>query len=92
MRTIPEIRARLHDLAAEHGLPELALLAEETRRRAPCRKAAPRRRSLTPELAQAIRDHARAHPGAAYHEIAERFHTNIGRVSEALAGRREDQA
>lgn len=90
MRTIPQIRARLHELADEHGLPELAALAEETRRRPPCRLAAPRRRSLTPALAAEVRDYARRHPSASFHETADRFHTNIGRISEALVGTRED--
>lgn len=31
--TIPEIRKRMHELAIEHGIEELAQLAEETKRR-----------------------------------------------------------
>lgn len=87
-RTIPQIRARLLEIADEKGIPELAELAEETKREYHGRRAAPTRRSLTPALAAKIRSYARAHPRAAYHDMAERFHTNIGRVSEALFGKR----
>lgn len=85
-RTIPEIRARLHELADEHGIAELAELAEATRRRRPCRVAPVRSRPMTRARKAAIRAYAEAHPQEHLQEIADAFHVNPGRVSEALAG------
>lgn len=90
MRTIPQIRARLHELAAEHGLPELSALADETRRRPPVRRSLPRRRGGDEETLAQVRRHAERFPSASYHDIANACGTTIGRVSEALAGLRED--
>lgn len=39
MRTIPQIRMRLHELADQLGVQELHDLAEETKRRSPVRRA-----------------------------------------------------
>lgn len=90
MRTIPQIRERLHEKAIEHGDPELAELAEQTRRRAPCRQTPTARKGLDETLAERIRAYAEAHPTTSQHDIANVFGTNSGRVSEALAGYRED--
>lgn len=87
--TIPEIRARLHELADLHGIPKLHVLADATKRRPPVRKAPAKRRSLTPALEMLIRAFASAHPTAGYPDIADHFGVNQGRVSEALAGKRE---
>lgn len=86
--TIPEIRTRLHELAAETGIAELHELAEETRRRPPLRVARARSRSIDPMLRQAIVAYALAHPDAHAQDIAEAFNVNHGRVSEALIGKR----
>lgn len=85
MRTIPQIRARLHELAEEHGLPELAELAEETKRRSPARRA--RKQNATYDPAE-VREYAEAFPDLPYHELANAFGITIGRVSEAIAGKR----
>lgn len=86
--TIPEIRARLHELAHEHGIEELADLAEATRRRPPIRLAPVRSRPMDHAVTVAIRAYAAAHPTAHLSAIAEVFKVNPGRVSEALAGKR----
>tara|TARA_R110000803_G_scaffold151164_1_gene216335 strand:+ start:45 stop:323 length:279 start_codon:yes stop_codon:yes gene_type:complete len=83
-RPIPEIRARLHELAVELDCLELSELAEATRRKPCARRAAPKFRSLTPELAQEIRAYGYSHPRDSYTEIAAVFYTNIARVSEAI--------
>lgn len=95
-RTIPQIRSRMHELARELRDPdgmdladiadELDALANETARRKAVRRAPARRRKLDPSLADAIRADAKVHPHDDYTTIARRFSTNIGRVSEALAG------
>lgn len=86
--TIPEIRARLHELAAEHGIEELAELAEATRRRPPHRVARVKSRPIDPMLKRAIVAYAAAHPGDHFQHIADVFRVNPGRISEALSGKR----
>lgn len=87
MTPIPEVRVRLHELADQHGLPELHELAEATRRRPAVRRAQPQSRPMTPELGAEIRAYAAGHPRATLGRIAQVFDTNAGRVSEALRGR-----
>ncbi|SDQ77490.1 hypothetical protein SAMN02787020_1929 [Brevundimonas sp. 374] len=84
-RSIPEIRERLRELANLHNMDELRELADEMHRNPPAKARAPvRSQKLTPELAQEIRDYARANPQAHQQDIAEHFGVNHGRVSEAL--------
>ena len=83
-RPIPEIRARLHELAAIYKIPELTELAEATRRNRPIRKGTPVRGSLTPELAVRIRAYAKTVPTMTMREIGTEFNVDQGRVSEAL--------
>lgn len=87
-RTIPEIRTRLHEIAIEHGIPELHELADETKRHYHGRRAPNRNAPLTPEQVDAIKAYAKDHPAAHLSDIAVRFGTNQGRVSEALFGKR----
>lgn len=87
-RTIPEIRERLHELAAELGVPELAELAEETRRRFHGRVGRTTARKVTDELADEVRAYARAHPTMNQRTIGARFKIDHGRVSEILFGKR----
>ena len=84
--TIPEIRARLIELAAEHNIPELCDLAEHTRRRPPLRRAPPRWHRLTEAEKQRVRDTFAARPDLGVRELADLFRTSIGRVSEAVRG------
>lgn len=85
-RTIPQIRARLEELADEHGIDELRELAEETKRRSPVRRARSTKPKLTDGQRQELAAYAEEHPDASYMEIAVAHDTTIGRVSEALAG------
>lgn len=87
-RTIPEIRQRMLELASEHGLPELAQLAQETRRRFNGRRALPKSPQVTAQMAARIRVFADQNPGASFDEIGRHFNVNIGRVSEVLHGTR----
>lgn len=87
---LPEIRARLLEKAAELKDEELAYLAYETiRRPCPFPRARAKASALSFEAQQAVRAAKRAEPGLSYHELAVRFGTNIGRISEALNGVRE---
>lgn len=86
---IPEIQTRLREKAVEHNDPQLDLLASELTRGSPSSRSKITSARMTPELADAIRAHRRAHPDAAQVAIASVFNVNPGRVSEALAGHRE---
>jgi len=83
-RSIPEIRARLRQIADEHGIEELHELADETYRNSPVRRAANRSAPLTAELAAEIRNYVAKHPTLHQRDVAQRFNVNPGRVSEAL--------
>lgn len=86
---IPEIRDRMHALADEHGLPELHDLAEHTRRRSPIRRAPPRWPKLAENQKAAVREAFSANPSIGVRELADRFATSIGRISEAIRGFRQ---
>ena len=88
MTTIPEIRTRLHELSTIHGIPELAVLAEATRRRSHGRKGRVVSREVTPALEAEVRDYAKLHKEESMHVIGQRFGINQGRVSEILFGKR----
>ena len=47
-RTIPEIRDRLREIAAEKNVPEILDLVDEMYRQPPVRRAAARSQPLTP--------------------------------------------
>jgi len=83
---IPEIRDRLHQLADEHGIAELHDLAEETRRRSPLRVVRARWPRLTPEQQQAVRSEFEDNPSLGVKDLADRFNTSIGRISETIRG------
>ena len=87
-RAIPEIRARLHQLAVEHGIPELAQLAEETKRQYHGRRASPRARPVDKAVAARVQRFARMNPNMPQREIGRRFRIDGGRVSEILFGKR----
>lgn len=91
-RTIPELRERLSVLAIELGCPELEEIARDMRRRPAVRKARPRSPTVTEDMAERIRAYAEAHPAANYMQIATAFNVSNGRVSEALAGKRDGGA
>lgn len=83
-RTIPQIRARLREIADEYGIPELHDLADETYRNSPIRRAAVNSVRITPELAEQIRQYANQNPKLHQRDVAWKFNVNPGRVSEAL--------
>jgi predicted nucleic acid-binding protein len=99
-RTIPQIRARIVEIANELDVlnlrihkrralaQELVDLAEETRRRSPVRRGPDKHERLTAAQTQAIRQYAQTHPDAHQVEIGLVFNVNPGRISEALAGKR----
>lgn len=83
-KPIPEIRARLYELAVIHSIPELADLADDTKRNPPIRRAKSTRRKLTPPVAVKVRAYAKAHPNMAMRDIGLVFNLDQGRISEAL--------
>ena len=87
-RTIPEIRTRLYELAAKHDLPELAQLADETKRQYHGRRAPVRSRPVDDIMAARVRLFARRYPNMPQREIGRRFEIDGGRVSEILYGKR----
>ena len=90
--TIPEIRDRLHELADQHGIPELHMLADATKRRYHGRAARITQHVPSPELAASIRAYAAAHPDMGMWDIGKVFGLNQGRVSEVLYGKRRVNA
>jgi hypothetical protein len=87
---IPEIREELHQLAEIHGIPRLHELAEETKRRPPAKKRAkPKYPPPTDGVVAAIKRYVAKCPEAHLQDIAVKFRTNTGRVSEILGGMRE---
>lgn len=87
-RTIPQIRARLHELSAELKLPELAELAEETRRQYHGRRAPVRAQAVTEDVVEDVKRFAAEHPKTPQREIGRAFGIDGGRVSEILFGKR----
>ncbi|WP_345820463.1 hypothetical protein ABC766_00205 [Methylobacterium fujisawaense] len=85
---IPEIADRLREVAAEQGLPELAGLADELRRRPAGPKPPTVSQPMSEDLAEAIRSLKAANPRLTQVEIARRCQVNQGRVSEVLKGKR----
>jgi hypothetical protein len=92
---IPEIIKRLREIAEQIQIDfptesgELFEFAEELRRRPTGPRAPATSTTMTPELAQEIREYAEANPGMSHQAIAEEFNVNHGRVSEAIHGKRE---
>ncbi|RED16722.1 hypothetical protein [Parasphingopyxis lamellibrachiae] len=83
-RSIPEIRARMREIADEYEIEELHDLADETYRNSPVKRASRKSASLTPELAEKIRAFVAKNPKLHQRDVAQKFNVNPGRVSEAL--------
>jgi hypothetical protein len=85
---IPQARDELNDIVA--GLDEGPLKARLTRveamlyRKTPVRVAPRQLRDFDADTAAEVRAYARANPVATQMQIATKFNTNPGRVSEAL--------
>lgn len=86
--TIPQIRERMYELAAELACPELAYLADATKRRYHGRSPRVHARRVTGPLAAAVRAYVRDHPEAHFEEVAPLFGIKGGRVSEIMFGKR----
>lgn len=85
---LPQIADELRALARDHHIPRLAELADAIRRR-PSKRGPRGSVRMTPEIAQEIRAFRATHPDISQQKIAELFHVNSGRVSEALHGKRK---
>jgi hypothetical protein len=90
MATIPEVRERIRQLAEAHPQisGELLDIERELHRRPVKERAEPRSEPMTPELRTTIRMYRREYPYLPLQAIADVFNVNIGRVSEALRGKR----
>jgi len=88
--TIPEVRARLLELAngdvSDHTGAHIRMLVRHMYRRKPIRKTRVKSAKMTEALREAIRVDWRTNPDASEQEIAARHHVNSGRVSETIAG------
>lgn len=86
--TIPEVRMRLFEIAAETDNAELNDLASQLVRRQHGRRAPTTKKAMTEYRTQAIREYAERHPDVGEFDIAVVFGVNQGRVSEAIYGKR----
>jgi len=104
--TIPECREELrslirrlrvvvttpaHKSELKSILRQLRLIERQMYRRRRKRRAAPESNPVTPDLIRKIRKYAIEHPRASYKEMGALYGVSIGRVSEALAGKRGKQ-
>lgn len=93
--TLPEVRARLRELAETRETPswlaaELHKLADETVRRRPVQaKRDPGSRRMSPEIETQIKTLRDVYPLWSQAQIAREVGVNSGRVSEVLHGFRE---
>lgn len=85
---IPEVRERLRELAEEHGLPELGMLAGELVRRRNAPAVKPKSAPVTEKTRRAVRAYSDLHPEMPMTEVARIFELNQGRVSEIRHGKR----
>lgn len=96
MRTIPQIRDALHEIASaiQHYVPGYAAklheLADETKRRPAVRPRRRKRPPLTEKQVEDIQTAAREFPDESYHKLSILLDINTARISEVLAGKRED--
>jgi hypothetical protein len=90
---LPDVAKRLREIAElieddyQAESAELFELAAEIKRRSGPRAPASST-PMTPELAEEIKEYAEANPGMPYQDIAVVFNVNLGRVSEAIKGKR----
>lgn len=85
---LPEVAARLRELATDLGCGELSDLADEIGRRSPRQRAPTTSAPMTDTLKAQIRAMKAAEPDLSQAEIGRRLNLNPGRVSEALRGKR----
>jgi hypothetical protein len=85
---LPEVAAKLRELADEFGYEELNDLADEIARRPSGQRAPISSAPMTDELRQEIIALKEANPDLSHAEIGRRLNVNPGRVSETLRGKR----
>jgi hypothetical protein len=85
---LPEVTARLRELATETNCHELNDLADEIGRRPSGQRAAATSVTMTDSLRNQIRAINVAEPHLSQAEIGKRLNINPGRVSETLRGKR----
>jgi hypothetical protein len=83
LKTVPEVRARLLEIAEE-----LQELERQLWRRPAVRRAKAEHNKMTPRLAFRVRRYASANPSMSYAKIGRVFNVHPGRVSEVVAGKR----
>jgi hypothetical protein len=86
---IPDVQDRLMELADEHNMPELRELAVHLFRRKAVMKGRTFSKRMTDYLKEQIVLFHKANPSLNQLDIAKHFGVNPGRVSEAIAGKRE---
>lgn len=85
---LPEVAARLRDLAIELGCDELTELADEIARRPSTQRAPRTSATMTDAVRARIKAMKAADPHLSHAEIGRRLNVNPGRVSETLRGKR----
>lgn len=85
---LPEVAARLRELADELECEELNELADEIGRLTSEPRAPRTSRPMTDTLRDEIRQMKAANPHFSHTEIGRRLNVNPGRVSEILRGKR----
>lgn len=88
-KTMPEIRARLKELAWELDCPELSQLADATFRRRCQPVARAKARKVTLEIVQGVRRARENNPGMSQRELGRLFGIDGGRVNEIINGFRD---
>lgn len=99
MKTIPEVRKELLKVASTLRLNDgytdlyteankIVNLVRSMYRRKAVRRAPIEHVTLTPSLAAKIKKYAKRHQKQSYATIGNKFNVSIGRVSEALVGKR----
>jgi hypothetical protein len=85
---LPEVAARLRELALELGCSELDDLANEIARRPSGQRAPITSSPMDDTVRDEIRRMKEAEPDLSHQEIGRRLNINPGRVSETLKGKR----
>ena len=75
-------------LTRDDAIRRLHILLVQLRNRPPIKHSDPVSNPTTPAMKQAILHFHHVYPEMAHQTIAEQLNTNIGRVSEVLAGKR----
>ena len=85
---LPEIAARLRELAIELDCSELSELADEISRRKGGQRAPATSAPMTDQIRNEIKEIHQKYPNLSQQKIASKVGVNPGRVSETLRGKR----